>query len=34
MRVELTVKTGAKGLGEGGGSGGGGGRTIHKVYVT
>lgn len=24
MRVELTVKTGAKGLGEGGGSGGGG----------
>lgn len=25
MRVELTVKTGAKGLGEGGGSGGGGG---------
>lgn len=23
MRVELTVKTGAKGLGEGGGSGGG-----------
>lgn len=25
MRVELTVKTGAKGLGEGGGNGGGGG---------
>ena len=34
MRVELTVKTGAKGLGEGGGSGGGGGRLIHKVHVT
>lgn len=33
MRVELTVKTGAKGLGEGGGSGGGG-RLIHKVHVT
>lgn len=32
MRVELTVKTGAKGLGEGGGSGGG--RLIHKVHVT
>lgn len=27
MRVELTVKTGAKGLGEGGGSRGGGGET-------
>lgn len=32
MRVELTVKTGAKGLGEGGGSWGG--RLIHKVHVT
>ena len=33
MRVKLTVKTGAKGLGEGGGSGGGGGGELYIRYM-